>query len=160
MTVRALRWSLLGVLTTLVLADGRAWGLGGILGQSKAELKLRYDVTVSDPANGQVAVEFALADEGRLAPLDAVELMIPRADGSGSYDLTAPLALRAADGRRVVRFNLRTDWAARAEVWLTTHSLDGKTVVGVTRCHHRIRVADAMQRPAPASAPAARRAGG
>ena len=56
-----------------------------------------------------------------MKPLDAVELAIPRQDGSGSYDLTVQLAIREFNGKRVARFNMKTEWAARAEIWLNTY---------------------------------------
>ena len=153
MPIRALRLSVV-ILAALLLTTDPTWGIGFILGQSKEELKLKYDVIVHDPANGQVAVEFVLADEGRLKPLDAVELMIPRDDGSGFYDLTLPLALREAERKRVVRFNLKEEWAARAEIWLTTYWFDGKQLV-MERNHHVIPVVNYMKhQPAPDAKPA------
>jgi hypothetical protein len=148
----------LAVVAALLLTANCAWGLGEILGQSKEELKLKYDVTVHDPANGQVGVEFTLTDEGRLKPLDSIDLMIPKEDGSGTYDLSVPLAMRQTNGKQVARFNLKKDWAARAEIWFTTYHFDGKQLV-MTRYHHVIPVARYMNNPPakdakPAAAPA------
>jgi hypothetical protein len=146
MKIRTLLMSSM-VLAALVLAADRAWGLGLILGQTKDELKLKYDVTVYDPDNGQVAIHFTLVDEGRLKPLDGVELMIPKEDGSGYYDLTAPLALRESDGKRVARINMRKEWASRAEIWLTTYWFDGKHRAH-ERNHYVIPIAKHMKEAA------------
>lgn len=153
MEKRLFGWSLV-LLAGLVLSANSAWGLGEILGQTKEQLKLKYDVVVHDPNNGQVMVEFTLADEGRLKPLDTVELAIPKQDGSGTYDLTLPLAMREENGKRVARFHLKNQWAARAEIWLTTYWFDGKQLV-MTRYHHVIPVAKYMQKPRAVGEPAA-----
>lgn len=131
---------LLLVMLMVGLLGNLAWGIGGILGETKEELKLKYEVVVSDPANGQVGVEFTLESAGRLGSIGAVELMIPKEDKSGSYDLTAPLALREENGKQVVRFNLKKEWAGRAEIWLTAKQVDGK-FSGMERVHHVISVA-------------------
>jgi hypothetical protein len=167
MLMRNLRWSLM-VLAVLVLTADRAWALGFILGETKEELKLQYDVTVDDHGNGRMTVVFTLADEGRLKPVDAVELSIPaqekNKDGGYSSDLSVPMELqKSSDGKRVARFEIRKDWAERAEIWLTTNSFDGKPLV-TTRYHYMIPVAKSLKTPpaataqpagAPAAAPAA-----
>lgn len=138
------------LLAVVLLATKSALGMGEILGQSKDELKLKYDVVVHDPANGQVSVEFTLTDEGRLKPLYGVELAIPRDDGSGSFDLTAPLDMREVNGKRSVFFNLKTEWAQRGQIWLNTRNFDGKPLV-MTHYHHIISLASYMNKPAPAT---------
>jgi hypothetical protein len=112
-----------------------------------------------------VTVEFTLADEGRLKPVDAVELEIPAPvakDGSQVPDLAVPMELKQSnDGKRVARFEIRKDWAERAQIWLTTNWFDGKQLV-MTRYHYMIPVArylkDGAAAPAPAK-PAAAAAG-
>jgi hypothetical protein len=138
------------MLATLLLTAHRASALGEILGQSKEELKLKYDVVVHDPENGIVMVQFILADEGRMKPLDAVELMMPMTNGSGSYDLVAPLSLREIDGKRQVTVQLKKEWASRAEIWLNTNWFDGKKLV-MTHYHHIIPVAKYLAKPAAAT---------
>jgi hypothetical protein len=142
------------LLVALVLPASGTWAMGEILGETKEQLKLKYELTVSEPVNGQVGVVFILEDEGRMKPLSAVELGIPRQDGSGSYDLTAPLGLREYNGKQEVRFNLKTDWAARAEIWLNTNHFDGKGLV-MTHYHHLIPLAQHMAKLAPAKPAAA-----
>ena len=140
------------LLASLLLSAHRASAMGEILGQSKEELKLKYDVVVHDPDNGIVQVQFTLADEGRMKPLYGVELMLPMANGSGSYDLVAPLDLREIDGKRQVTVQLKKEWASRAEIWLNTYWFDGKKLV-MTHYHHVIPVAKYLSTPA-AAAPA------
>jgi hypothetical protein len=158
MLMPTLRLSLM-LLAALVLTADRASAMGEILGETKEELKLQYDVTVHDHGNGRVTVEFTLADEGRLKPVDAVELDIParEKDKSGGYsmDLAVPMELKKSDdgreGKRVARFEIRKDWAERAEIWLTTNWFDGKQLV-MTRYHYVIPVAKYLKTlPAPAA---------
>jgi hypothetical protein len=141
--MRNLGFGLLTVVALLSLAD-RAWGLGEILGQTMEELKLGYEVVVRDLGGaGRVAIEFALTDEGRLKPLDGVELMVParetdNADGH-FMDLVVPVELKLERGKRVARVQLTRELAERAEIWLTTYWFDGKQVV-MSRYHHVIPV--------------------
>src|SRR5204862_7296887 len=75
----------------IVLTADRAWAMGVILGQSKEELKLQYDVAWMDHHNGRVSVMLTIADEGKLKPLSSVDLTIPgqvqEKDGSRLPDL-------------------------------------------------------------------------
>src|SRR5439155_26883103 len=78
MLMRTMRLSLM-VLAALLLTAGQAWGIGEVLGQTKEELKLKYDVAVEqhvfdERGTGRVTVTLTLADEGRLKPLDEVQL--------------------------------------------------------------------------------------
>ena len=159
---------LLLMLAALVLTANTTLGLGFILGETKEQLKLQYEVTVHDHGNGRVSVEFTLTDEGRLTPVEAVSLDIPARekdkDGGYSYDLAVPLEWKKSnDGKRVARFEIRKDWAERAEIWLTTNSLDGKQLA-LTRYHHVIPLAKylkndpaATAKPAVAAPPATER---
>src|SRR6187399_716605 len=52
-------------------------GMGEILGETKEQLKLQYDVAVYDHGTGRVTITFTLEDEGRLKPLYGVEFRIP-----------------------------------------------------------------------------------
>src|SRR5436190_23565530 len=73
MFIQARRLALFAFL--VLLPAGRVRAQGDVL-ESKEELRLKYDVAVRDLGDGQVAVEFTLADDGRLKPLRAVELHI------------------------------------------------------------------------------------
>ena len=116
------------VLTVLVLADC-ARAMDEILGETKEQLKLKYDVTVRDLGNGRVFVTLTIADEGRLKPLRSVDLQIAgqdkEKDGSHPPDLWLSLATRKSDGKQQAEFELRKELAERAEIWLMTSSLDG-----------------------------------
>ena len=76
MLIRTLRLPLMAM-AAVVLAGGVAWGMGFMLGQTKEELKLEYEVSVVDHGTGRVTVVLTLVDEGRLKPLDEVQLVIP-----------------------------------------------------------------------------------
>ena len=138
MSMRILRLSLT-VLTTLLLTADRARAMSEILGQTKEQLKLKYEVAVQEhsfggESTGRVTIMFTLADEGRLKPLDWAELVIPgkekQKDGGYRPDLVVGIELhKADDGKRVARVHLRKEWADRAEIWLHTNSMDGKKLV-------------------------------
>ena len=127
----------------VVLVGNVAWALGFVLGESKEQLGLKYDVSVEDHHTGRVTVHLTIADQGRLKPLDSVELVIPNGesqDGSGTPDLSAALAMREVDGKLSVSVHLTKEMAERAELQLRTSALDGK-VSGLTWYSHAIHVA-------------------
>jgi hypothetical protein len=166
MLTRALRWAPV-VLTVLVLTTGRAWGIGFILGETKEELKLEYDVSVKDHGTGRVTVVFTLADEGRLKPLDEVQLAIPAQEknehGGRWMDLVVSIDMTETDGgKRVGRVHILKAWAERAQISLNTHTMDGK-IDPLTRLHHVIPIAKYLNAPAAAAgrtaAPPAKPAG-
>lgn len=144
-------------LAALLLRSGTAWGIGFVLGETREELKLEYDVAVQDHGTGRVTVVLTLIDEGRLGPLDVVELAIPgqekNKDGGRWMDLVVPIDMTEAEGgKRVGRVHLLKEWAERAEIRLNTHTLDGKRDP-LTRLHHVIPVA-AFLKASPATEPA------
>src|SRR3954469_8375954 len=85
-----------------VLMPNRVKATSEILGQTKEELKLKYDVSVRDLGNGRVFVVFTITDEGRLKPLRSVDLQIPGkeqdkdANGGIPPELALSLATSAA----------------------------------------------------------------
>ncbi len=148
MFMSALRLSLI-IAAVLLLGPERTWALGEILGQTKEELKLNYELAVYDHGTGRVTATLTIADEGRLAPLDAVELCIPamekKKDGGQFMDLVVSLDMQKSDhGKRTARVHLNKVMAERAQIWLTTSSFDGKRQP-LTRFHHIIPIADCLQ---------------
>jgi hypothetical protein len=151
MTRNATRTSILlsiGLAAVLAATD-RADAIGFVLGESKEELKLDYDLSVTDHGTGRVTLVFTLADEGRLAPLDEVQLAIPaedkNEDGGHRMDLVVSIdMLKTEGGKWVGRVHLRKEWAERATIRLNTHTLDGK-VDPETRLHYVIPVAEHMR---------------
>ncbi len=138
---------LLAVLICYFAAE-RAWGIGFYLHETKDELKLKYHVTVQDHKTGRVTVVFTLADEGRLKPLDEVQLVIPaqekNEDGSNWMDLVVSIDMVKSDGgKRVGRVHLLHELAERASIQLNTHTMDGN-MDGLTRLHHLIAIAKYM----------------
>jgi hypothetical protein len=163
MLMRTLRLStvLLVAAVSFWKAD-RAWGIGFSLGQTKDELKLKYEIAVEDHKTGRVTVVFTLADEGRLKPLDEVQLVVPaqekNKDGSRWMDLVVSIDMIKTDGgKRVGRVHLLKELAERAEIQLNTHTMDGK-LDRLTRLHHVIPIAKLLKdAPAAATPPAAER---
>jgi len=130
-------------LTTLVvmaLAAKTVCALGFELGESKEQLKLKYTVAAQTQEAGGVSLTLTLEDEGRVAPLTAVNLMVPRASGDGFYDLVVPLDRRKVNGKETVTMQLTKDLAQRGSVNLQTSTLDGKTL-GLTWYYHSIPLA-------------------
>ena len=129
----------------LIWLSSRALGIGFIVGESKEELKLKYDVTVQDHGTGRVTAVLTLEDEGRLKPLDEVQLVIPgqekQPDGGYWMDLVVSLDMvKTDDGKRVGRVHILRTLAERAEIQLNTHTMDGK-LDPLTRLHHVIPLA-------------------
>jgi hypothetical protein len=124
----------------VALSASLAWALGFQLGESKDELKLKYDVAVDDHGTGRVTVVVSISDQGRLKPLDSVDLSIPAEGKSGMADLSLSLAASEENGKQVVRVHLLKEWAKRAEILLKTHHIDGKQEVR-TWYYHSIPIA-------------------
>ena len=160
MWMRMPRWSLMVLIVAAVAWTGeRACAIGFILGKSKDELKLKYDLTVHDHGTGRVTVVLTLEDEGRLKPLDEVQLVIPAKDkdSDGGYwmDLVVSIDVVKADGdKRVGRVHILKELAERAEIQLNTHTMDGK-MDPMTRLHYVIPLASHMKN-VPGAAPAAK----
>ena len=133
------------VAAAVIWTAGRAWGIGFILAETKEELRLKYDVAVQDHGTGRVTIVLTLEDEGRLKPLDEVQLVIPaqekNEDGGHWMDLVVSVEMRKTDdGMRLGRAHIRRDLAERAQLQLNTHTLDGKKDP-LTRLHHVIPIA-------------------
>jgi hypothetical protein len=158
---RRLHWPAAVMLAVIVcyLTAERAWAIGFYLRETKDELKLKYDVTVNDHKSGRVTVVFTLADEGRLKPLDEVQLVIPaqkkNEDGSNWMDLVVSIDMVKSDsGKRVGRVHLLKELAERAEIQLNTHTMDGN-MDGLTRLHHPIPISKYMNNFGNVDTPAA-----
>ena len=146
MSARALRRSSI-VFAAVVLSANVAWALGFRLGETKEQLRLKYDVAVVDHGTGRVTVTLTIADAGRLTPLDSVDLVVlnkENKDGAGPVDLSVALATRDVDGRRSVSVHLTRAMAERAEIQLRTSSLDGKRL-GLTWYYHAIPIAELLK---------------
>ena len=129
----------------LVLTATLAWAEGLGLGETKEQLKLKYDLSVVDHGTGRVTVSLTIADQGRLKPLDSVELAIPSKDGTGYFDLAVSLATKTVDGKLLVSVHLKRELAERAEIHLKTSSLDGKQEP-LTWYYHAIPIAEYIKK--------------
>lgn len=149
MTVKRLRLPAI-VLTAIALPASIAWALGFELGESKEELKLNYDVSVTDHKTGRVTIVLKIADYGRLKPVYSVDLSIPAKEshnGRGHYaDLVVALALRKEDGKDVARVHILKELAERASIQLKTNHRDGKQAAA-TWYYHRIPIAKYLKKP-------------
>jgi hypothetical protein len=141
------------VIATIVLAASFAWALGHELGETKEQLRLKYDVSVYDHGTGRVTVTFTLEDEGRLKPLSSVDLHFPSKDqhagGGHMSDLTVSLAMsKADDGKQTARIHLKKEFAEQAELQLKTWHLDGHHSPR-TWYYHNIPIAKYMKAEGP-----------
>ena len=132
MLMRTYRWSVAVLLVAIIAwMAGRAWGISFGLGQSKEELKLDYDVAVTDHGTGRVTVVLTITDEGRLKPLDSVQFGIPdkEKNESGGHwmDLAVSIEMvKAKDGKRIGRVHVLRELAERAQITFNTRTIDGK----------------------------------
>ena len=122
--------TLLGIVVACAIPATVALALGRGLSESKEELNLKYDVLVSEGDAERMTVTFELEDEGRLKPISSIDLHVPGSDtqdgGGATSDLEISMATRREGTKQVSRVHLRKDWAARAEIRITTSNLDGK----------------------------------
>jgi hypothetical protein len=119
------------VVAAILLMSGRSWAIYDVLGPSKDEWGLKYDVQVNDAGGDTVTVVFTLADEGRLKPLSSIELFAfsKETDNQGghSYDVKAPIELKATkDGRRAGQVQMRKEFLNRAQIRILTKMVDGR----------------------------------
>ena len=132
------------VVAAFALTANVAWAEGIELGETKEQLMLKYDVTVNDHGTGRVTVVLTIAGQGRLGPLDAVDLVVPAKDKNkdgGSYvDLSVALATSEEGGKQVARVHVIRELAERAEIHLRSHHLDGKQDA-ITWYYHSISIA-------------------
>ena len=131
MFLRKLRLPLV-LFAAILLSANFAWALGQQLGETKEQLKLKYDVSVTDHGTGRVTVVLTIADQGRLKPLSSVDFVVlgkeyKEGKGySGYVDLSVALAIEEEAGKQVVRVHVLKELAERAQIQLKTSSLDGK----------------------------------
>jgi hypothetical protein len=127
---------LLLIAAALTLAPHPARAVSEVIDESKKdELKLKYDVSVTDYGNGRVGVTFTVIDEGKLGPLTSVDLELPGRDrdaqGGAAPELHLSLEMRKTDaGAKIAgkktTFELTKELAGRAEIWLMARQIDGK----------------------------------
>ena len=125
MFVRKLRLLLI-VFAATALATCLAWAEGFGLGKMKEQLKLKYDVSVKNQGTGRITVNLTITDQGKLKPLDSVDLVISSKDGTNFFDLSLSLATKKVDGKLLSRVHLKRELAERLEIQLRTSRLDSK----------------------------------
>ncbi|HTQ37564.1 MAG TPA: hypothetical protein VMJ32_00960 [Pirellulales bacterium] len=119
------------LVAVIFLMSGRSWAIYNVLGPSKDEWGLKYDVQVNDAGGDKVNVVFTLADEGRLKPIYSIELiaMNPETDSQGGhgYDVKEKFELKpTADGRRVGQVQMRKEFLDHAQIRILTDRFDGQ----------------------------------
>jgi hypothetical protein len=110
---------------------GHCWAIYNVLGPSKDEWGLKYDVQVNDAGNGNVTVVLTVADEGRLKPFYKLELIAMSEEmdkeGGRAYDVKATIELKPTkDGRLVGQAQMRKEFLNRAQIRMLTDRFDGQ----------------------------------
>ncbi len=119
------------VVAVTLLMSGRSWAVYNVLGPSKDEWGLRYEVQVTDAGDGTLSVVFTLVEEGRLKPLSLIELIADSTEtdsqGGHAYVVKAPIVLKpTSDGRRAGQVQIRKEFADRARFRILAKNVDGQ----------------------------------
>jgi len=119
------------VVAVILLMSGRGWAIYNVLGPSKDEWGVKYDIAVYDAGSGMLTVVFTLADEGRLKPFYSIELIVLSKEidnqGGHSYDVKTPIVLKTtSDGRRAGQAQMRKELLDRAQIRILTNRFDGQ----------------------------------
>ena len=130
MNIRRLRLVMgMLVVALVVLVADRCWAVYHQLPPSKDEWGLKYDVELNAADRDKVNVVFTLADEGRLKPfysITVVAFSAPDSDGGRSYDVKAPIELKAKDGKRVGQAQIPKKFADKAMIRILTLTVNGQ----------------------------------
>lgn len=119
------------VVATVLLTSGRSWAIYNVLGPSKDEWGMKYDIQVKDTGRDTVTVVLNVADEGRLKPLYRIELisMNPEADNQGghAYDVKTIIKLqKTEDGRLVGQAQMPKQYVNTAKMRLMSDYFDSQ----------------------------------
>jgi hypothetical protein len=119
------------VVAVILLTSGRSWAIYNVLGPSKDEWGVKYDVQVKDTGRDTVTVVFTLDDEGRLKPFYSVEVIAMNKEtdsqGGHGYDVKKKIVLKPTeDGRRVGQVQVRKEFLDHAQIRILTERLDGQ----------------------------------
>ena len=117
------------VVAAVLLTSGRSWAIYNVLGPSKDEWGMKYDIQVQDTGRDTVTVVLNVADEGRLKPLYRIELisMNPEADNQGghAYDVKTIIKLqKTEDGRLVGQAEMPKKFVNTAQMRLMSDHFD------------------------------------
>jgi hypothetical protein len=115
-------------------------------------LGLDYELSVYDHNTGRVTANLTIADQGRLKPLQSVQLVVPSAEGTGYVDLSVALQTWEEDGKLRARVHCLKALADRAEIQLRTSHLDGKQEM-LTWYYHVIPIAEHLKDEAQSGQP-------
>lgn len=131
MNIRSSRWARVLLFVAAVgLMCSDCWAVYYLLGPSKDEYGLKYDVQLSAAGRDTVNVAFTLADEGRLKPIHSFTVVAfskPKAGGGRSYDVKAPIELKTTtDGKRAGQVQIRREFANQAMIRVLTLNVDGR----------------------------------
>ncbi len=119
------------VVAVVLLSCGRSWAIYNVLGPSKDEWGVKYDVEVKDAGRDMVTVVFTLADEGRLKPFYSVEVIAMNKEtdsqGGHAYDVKEKIVLKPTeDGRRVGEVKIRKEFLDHAQIRILSDKFDNQ----------------------------------
>lgn len=131
MSIRLSRLAMsLLVVAAVVLMSGRCWAVFYMLGPTKDEWGLKYDLRVVPAEGDKLNVHFALADAGRLKPIYSATVVAftpPDSSGGQSYLVKAPIKLQPTkDGKRAGQVQIPKKFLNIAMIRILTLNVDGR----------------------------------
>jgi hypothetical protein len=119
------------VVAVVLLSCGRSSAIYNVLGPSKDEWGVKYDVEVKDAGRDMVTVVFTLVDEGRLKPFYSVEVIAMNKEtdsqGGHGYDVKEKIVLKPTeDGRRVGEIKMRKEFLDHAQIRMLSDKFDNQ----------------------------------
>ncbi|QDT56008.1 hypothetical protein Pan44_40570 [Caulifigura coniformis] len=153
------------VVAAVALMSSRVWAVYYELGPSKDEWGLKYDGNVTATKDGKLNVQFKLADQGRLKPIHSVHVFAlshPRPDGSRTYLLKAPMAMKPnEEGILAGQVEIGGHLADLAVVRIFSYTVDGQPQrlgvryydIPLRKLVKKTPVAGAPRSPAPVALP-------
>ena len=129
MSIRLSRLAMsLLVVATVVLMSGRCWAVFNMLGPSKDEWGLKYDLEVTAVDGDNLNVRFTLADAGRLRPIHSATVVAfskPDIMGGQSYLVKARIKLTPTkDGKAAGQVQIRKEFLDVAMIRILTLTVD------------------------------------
>ena len=118
------------VVAAVVLMSGRCWAVFNMLGPSKDEWGLKYDLEVTAVDANNLNVRFTLADAGRLRPIHSATVVAfskPDIMGGQSYLVKARIKLTPTkDGKAAGQVQIRREFFNIAMIRILTLTVDGR----------------------------------
>lgn len=129
MDLRFLRGAAGVLIIAVGLMTSNSWAHWYQLGPSKDEWGLKYDGDVDAANGGLVAVQFTIADQGRLKPIHSVFVMaFSNPDRTGTNLVRSAIGMKPTeDGKLTGRVEVRKEFVDRAVIRIFALTVDGRS---------------------------------